>query len=440
MILRLLLILAVMTTVPFTVRIAEPRQLIFTFLVIGIVLTLLVLELTWFLNRTNRELSRFLRQIRDRDFSMRFNEEKSRGFGKLLYRDFNQVLEVYQDIRIEKEVQFRFLEHIVELLETGILVFDSQGKVVLSNTAATELTGLGQTSSWKQLQVRNSLLASAIGSLERSDSFLFESSSGSTSPKLMVQLTRTRMLDQSYTLVSFQDVKGVVDQKESGAWNRLLRTLNHEIKNSITPIVSLADTIMLILKEEELSLQQMEDLKVSARTLQERSKGLYDFVNEYHKLTRIPAPDPEMINCVSFMKAMSSLFSADLEKTGIQFKTICPEKELEIRADRNMLEQAVINLMNNSMEALGERQDAEIILEANKEGKEVEILITDNGQGIDPSVLEDIFTPFFSTKSGGSGIGLPLVKQIMRLHGGSVSIYSLKDQGTRVSLRFPEIV
>jgi nitrogen fixation/metabolism regulation signal transduction histidine kinase len=393
-------------------------------------------ELVFFLNRTIRELTQFLDHIRNKDFNVRFNEQESKGSRKELHKTFNEVLQVYSDIRIEKEVHFRFLEHIIELIEIGIIVFDRDGNVVLTNTAAGNFSGVPSLRSWKQLVKRNPALSEAIGSLESSKQVLFES--------LAIQVSKTRMLEESYTLVSLQDVKDVVEQKETGAWNKLLRTLNHEIKNSVTPISSLADTLVMILQDErgrykpikDLDQQNLTDIITSAETLQQRSRSLHAFIDEYHKLTRIPVPDPQIFSCNSILEDIRSLFRSECESKGIYLRLNLSAKNLEIRADRGMIEQVLINLVRNSLEALTERPDPEILLSANKSGDKIIIELADNGAGIDQNILEDVFIPFFSTKSKGSGIGLSLVRQIMRLHGGDVQINSAPGKGTLVSLSF----
>lgn len=444
LILRLILILTVMMSIPFVGRFTEPNQLVFTYLVIAVVLAALSAELYFYLNRTIRELTNFLEHIRNRDFSLRMNEKEVKGMRKNLYRTFNEVLQTYRDIQIEKEVQFRFLEHIIELIEVGIIVFDQKGKVVLSNTAAANLTGVPVLHSWEQLEKRNPELGSSVGSIEVSSRTLFESAASGSTSRLAIQVSRTRMLEDTYSLMAIQDIRGVVEQKETGAWIRLLSTLNHEIKNSVTPISSLADTIMMILQTEdggfksldEFHEQNLSDIITSVETLRQRSKSLHGFIDEYHKLTRIPVPEPESLTCRSLLEETAALFAGQLETANTRLVLEVEDDFFEIRADRGLMEQVLINLVKNSLDALGNQPDPEIVIACKHSGHEVILSVSDNGAGIDEAILEDIFIPFFSTKSNGSGIGLSLVRQIMRLHGGDVSIRSKKGEGTVVYLEF----
>jgi two-component system nitrogen regulation sensor histidine kinase NtrY len=445
LIVRLLIILGIMMCVPLCISLVEPGQLVFTLLVIGLSLVAFVLELYFFMNRTLRELTQFLEHIRNRDFNLRFNENESRGNRKNLYRTFNQVLEVYREIRIEREVHFRFLEHMLELIEVGIIVFDQEGGVVLWNTAATNLTGVSALESWDQLVRKNEEFAAQVGTIHESGRMLLEPAKHGTIGRLVVQVSRTRMLEESYSLMTIQDISSVVDHKETGAWIRLLRTLNHEIKNSVTPISSLADTIMMILKGErgqyksvtELEQENLADIITSVETLQQRSLSLHSFIDKYHKLTRIPAPDPESFSCASLFREIKDTFIGEFEREGIQLVIQESKTDLEIRADRALIGQVMINLIRNSMDAMSGQPEAKILVSCDALPEELLISVSDNGTGIDEDLMEDIFTPFFTTKSGGSGIGLSLIRQIMRLHGGQVRISSEKGEGTTVCLVFP---
>jgi nitrogen fixation/metabolism regulation signal transduction histidine kinase len=435
-----------MLCIPLTTTLVESGQQFFTLLVIGLILLVQIVELYYFLNRSLRELIQFLEHIRNRDFQLYFNEKESRGIRKSLYRTFNEVLEVYREIRIEREVHFRFLEHMIELIEVGIIVFDQKEQVVLCNTAASGLTGIHAMKSWEQMHHRIPDFVARVGTLKESGRILYEARNrASAGIRLAVQVSRTRMLEQTYSLMTIQDVSRVVDQKETGAWLNLLRTLNHEIKNSITPISSLADTVIMILMMEqeryktldELSQENLTDLIKSAETLQKRSKSLHGFIDEYHRLTRLPVPDPELFEIESLFGELLSTFHSEMEQAGIRMQMNVKDHGMQIRADRGLTDQMMINLIRNSMDALQDQKEAGIMLTAAPLPDGIEICVSDNGEGIEEDMLEDVFIPFFTTRARGSGIGLSLVRQIMRLHGGHVEIFSQTGSGTRVCLVFP---
>lgn len=441
---RLAVILGVMLCIPLAISLIEPDQLVFTFIVISLVLVLLSIELFIFLNRTNRELSGFLENIRNREFSIRFNEEDTKGSRRELYRTFNEVLKIYQGIRIEKEVQFRFLDHIVELIDVGIMVLDQQGKVVLANTAAGNLSGVPAAESWKQIAAKNPDFAASVDKLEGSGRELFTSGKAGTSTSLLIQAVRTTMLDEPYALITFQDVRNIVEDRETGAWMRLIRTLNHEIKNSVTPISSLADTLMMILStgdgrpktKSDLSPKNLEDIHESVKTLQKRSNSLHAFIEEYNKLTKIPAPHPEDIKVATLFEEAVSFCKSAWEYPEVQITIVKPEPGLTIHADNMLMQQVLINLVKNSLEAHRAGIEPVIILSASRVAKITTISVEDNGEGIPEDMLDDVFVPFYSTKKQGSGIGLSLTRRIMRLHGGNVRISSKSGEGTIVYLDF----
>ncbi len=444
LVLRLLLILAVMMTIPFLTRFIEKDQLIFTYIVIALILGILVFELIRFINRSNRELTEFLQHILNRDFNLRFNEDEARGARKELYRTFNEVLKTYKEIKIEKEVQFRFLDHIVELIEVGIMVLDQKNSIVLINSSAEALSNVSSPGTWEQVKKKNQTFADAVDQVKGPQRVLCEFKLGQVTKRLVIHVNRTHMLEEPYTLITFQDLGSVAEDMETGAWVRLMRILNHEIRNSITPISSLTETIIMILRNEDggrkeleqISPQNLSDIMTSLEALQQRSNNLLQFISDYQKLTKIPAPSAVEIELKSFLEEIHSLFRGELEKKNIKFKLETEEASRIIKADRNQLQQVLLNLMNNSLDALGNTKDPHLIISTTKGVGRNVICIKDNGPGIEPGIMEEIFVPFYTTKPQGSGIGLSLARQIMRMHGGNIRISSKPGEGTIVYLDF----
>ena len=444
LILRLMVILAVMMAIPFLTRFIEKDQLIFTYVVTVLILGVLIFELIRYTNRSNRELTEFLQHILNRDFNLRFNVDKARGTRKELYRTFNDVLQTYKDIKIEKEVQFRFLEHIVELIEVGIIVLDQSQKVVLINSSAEALVKVSSPGTWEQVRKKNQAFTDAVDQVKGSQRVLCESKSGQQSMRLVIHVNRTSMLEEPYTLVTFQDIGSVAEDMESGAWLRLMRILNHEIRNSITPISSLAETIMMILHHDnglrkeltQLNPQNLSDIQVSIEALWQRSDNLHQFIDDYQKLTKIPAPVPMKIELQSFIEEIHSLFRTDFDNRKIKFLSEIEPDDHMLRADRNLLQQVMINLVRNGMDAMENMDNPELVIRTETEKDSIRISVADNGAGIEPDILSEIFVPFYTTKPQGSGIGLSLARQVMRMHGGNIWITSRKGEGTTVYLDF----
>jgi len=444
LVLRLLVILAVMMAIPLLTRIIERDQLIFTYIVIALILGVLVFELIRFTNRSNRELTEFLQHILNRDFNLRFNVDEAKGNRKALYRTFNDVLQTYKDIKIEKEVQFRFLEHIVELIEVGIIVLDQSEKIVLINTSGESLIKVSSPGTWEQIRKKNQTFTDTVDQAKGSQRVLCESKSGERTVRLIIHVNRTSMLEEPYTLITFQDIGYVAEDVESGAWVRLMRILNHEIRNSITPISSLAETIMMILHYEDnsrkelsqLDPQNLSDIQVSIEALQKRSDSLHQFIDDYQKLTKIPAPVPSDIALRSFFEEIHSLFQAEFKKKNIDFFIELVPEDQNLRADRNLLQQVMINLVKNGLDALDKIKNPELKICSKHKKEGIRISVSDNGEGIEQDILDEIFVPFYTTKAQGSGIGLSLARQVMRMHGGNIRVESEKGKGTTVYLDF----
>ncbi len=444
LVLRLMVILAVLMTIPFLTRFIERDQLIFTYIVIALILGILVFELIRFTNRSNRELTEFLQHILNRDFNLRFNVDEARGARKELYRTFNDVLQTYKEIKIEKEVQFRLLDHIVELIEVGIMVLDQHDRVVLINSSAEALSTVSSPGTWEQVRKKNRAFAEAVDQVKGPQRVLCEFKTGQETTRLVIHVNRTSMLEEPYTLITFQDLGSVAEDMETGAWVRLMRILNHEIRNSITPISSLTETIIMILQEEggatkeleQISSQNLSDIMTSLEALQQRSDNLLKFISDYQKLTKIPAPSPIDIELKSFLQEILSLLRGELDKRNVKFNIEIESASLIIRADRNLLQQVLLNLVKNSIEALENVKDPLLDIRVlREEGRHV-ISIEDNGTGIDPGIIDEIFVPFYTTKPQGSGIGLSLARQIMRMHGGNLRVSSKPGKGTTVYLDF----
>jgi nitrogen fixation/metabolism regulation signal transduction histidine kinase len=353
-------------------------------------------------------------------------------------------MQIYKEIKIEKEVQFRFLDHIVELIEVGIMVIDQHEKVVLINSSAEALSEVSSPGTWEQVRKRNPEFADAVDSVKGPQRVLCEFKSREGTKRLVMHVNRTRMLDEPYTLITFQDIGSVAEDMEAGAWIKLMRILNHEIRNSITPITSLAETIMMILQHEDgrlkelkqLNQQNLSDIIASIEALRIRSENLHQFINDYQQLSKIPAPVPENIDLKPFIEEIHSLFRAELEKWKVKFSLDIEPADQILRADKNLLQQVLINLIKNGLEALQDLENPQMAIRSKVDHGRLLIVISDNGTGIEPDILDEIFVPFYTTKPEGSGIGLSLARQIIRMHEGSLKITSKLGEGTIVYLNF----
>ncbi|HMQ01048.1 MAG TPA: ATP-binding protein, partial [Cyclobacteriaceae bacterium] len=253
-----------------------------------------------------------------------------------------------------------------------------------------------------------------------------------------------RIRGNLYKLVTLQNITPEMQQQEITAWQNLSRVLRHEIMNSITPISSLTSTLKDILAQDliaknnhfELGKENAEDLKDGLNTIESRSKGLIKFIDAYRDYTSLPKPNIQPVKIKELMAKVSGLLMNGIKGKGIQFSCKCEPEELTIKADEELVEQVLINLIKNASEALHETENAKIIFNAEYEGGDVLITVEDNGPGIIKEAIDQIFIPFYSTKRTGSGIGLSLSRQIMQMHGGTLTVSSEPDVRTVFTLRF----
>ena len=227
-------------------------------------------------------------------------------------------------------------------------------------------------------------------------------------------------------LVSLKNIHSVLETKEQESWLKLTRVLTHEIMNSMTPIISLSGTLLENKSSEEESREAIS-------AINRRSRGLLDFIQSYRKLTRVPEPKLEEFSVMSLFTDLQNLFA----NSSINFIFECNPNNLTLNADRTLLEQVLVNLIHNAVDACLDKEDTTILIQAaNLSNSKTIISVKDNGEGISPSALDKIFVPFYTTKNGGSGIGLSLCKQIMTLHKGEIKVFSVPNKGSIFELSF----
>ncbi|MDL2255949.1 HAMP domain-containing histidine kinase [Parabacteroides sp. OttesenSCG-928-K15] len=227
--------------------------------------------------------------------------------------------------------------------------------------------------------------------------------------------------------------QSVVSEAETEAWQKLIRVLTHEIMNSIAPIISLSETVTERAEQNGMNEKDYEIMLQAIRTIHRRSKGLLDFVENYRKLTRIPAPFLQPFSISALFQDIHKLLLAE----NISFTYQVKPETLRMNADRALIEQVLINLIKNAIEASSEMADPQVSLEAYQREGNILLSVADNGEGIVPEALDKVFVPFFTTKAGGSGIGLSICRQIINRHGGTISVDSVMGEGTVFTLKIP---
>lgn len=411
------------------------------FLLFSLFFTLyLVVNIIKHVDTTNKELTRFLSSIKYSDFSQSFSNSKLGKSFHDLTNAFNDVMDKFRETRNEKEEQYRYLQTVLRHVGIGLLSFDTNGKIEFINHSARKLLGINQITNITVLDKLNKSFSHKLRILKPGEKTTITFYDEDDVIQLIVYATEFKMRDQLYKLVSLQNIQSELEEKELEAWQKLIRVLTHEIMNSVTPISSLASTVNVLLKNEtpgKLSNEEIEDVRSAINTIQRRSEGLIKFVENYRNLTKLPKPNFEIISIEQLFRRVEQLMANDLRKHAIEFNTKVEPITLELTADQNLMEQILINLVINSLHALGNSESKKIELTAhlNERGRVV-IKVIDNGPGIPEDIQEKIFIPFFSTKSNGSGIGLSLARQIMRAHRGNIRVSSIPDKETAITLSF----
>jgi len=401
-----------------------------------------LIELFRFTSQTNRKLTRFLESVKYSDFLSGFASDNKLGKSfRELNTAFNEVLEAFRNTRTEKEEHWQYLNTIVQQVRTGIVSFDLDGEVQLMNTIAKRFIGIAGLKNINELVDKNPKLYQALMEVQSGKSSLYKSGNEYL---LTLQATELRIRGNTVKLVTLQNIQTELQKQELDAWQNLTRVLRHEIMNSITPISSLTSTLREILDHDmtknedhyELLIEGAEDLREGLTTIENRSKGLIKFIDAYREYTSLPQPKIKSILVKSLLEKVAQFMKPELKKTTIQFGFNCESEFITIQGDEEMIEQVLINLIKNSIEALESIPNASIKLIGRIQDNSVIIEVSDNGPGIIPEAIERIFIPFFTTKKTGSGIGLALSRQIMQMHNGSLSVKSELDVKTTFSLNF----
>lgn len=401
-------------------------------------------EVFTFVSKTNAEITRFLDAARYADFSQRFNLHKlGAGFGEL-GETFTDILNRFQAARSHQEEELRHLKALIEHVPVPLMSIHADGTVALWNNAARRLFGSAHVTRAADLDQFGDEFGKQVRGLEAGDRRLATFTSDDMSQQLALAATQIIVGGVSEKLVSLQNIQSELDVAQLQAWQDLVRVLTHEIMNSITPVASLAKTAVDLvddvsdkLKGNEDLVEELGDVKDAVQTVARRSDSLMQFVSSYRRLTRLPPPEKTLIRLDDLFASVAKVATIGWDDKGISFLSMVEPAELDVTADRDMIEQVLINMLRNAEQAMAGRESSELSLCArlNRRGHVI-IEVADNGPGIPPDIAKKIFVPFFTTKRDGSGVGLALTRQVMIAHGGSVSVGERDGGGAKFTLSF----
>lgn len=382
-----------------------------------------------------QEFEHFAEAVRYQDFSLHFEVQHAPPELKPLRKGFNDINAAFKQISREKETHYQYLKKILELIDTGILSYQTEnGEVIWMNESLKELLQIPYLKTIDSLARRDERLHQEIISLKSGGSKISEIQNGDQTIKVLLSATAFQTGALKFQVIAFQNINEVLDETEAKAWQKLLGVLTHELMNSIAPISSLAGTLKNRLSALERPSPDdgiFEDLETGIETIQRRSEGLLRFAETYRNLNKTTAPVMEQVQVRQLLENIYQLMQPTLLQKNIELELILADARLLIKADHALMEQVLINLLLNAVDALKGKANPKIILSAeNNEKGKVAIRVTDNGCGIPAEMSDRIFVPFFSTKKSGGGIGLPLCKQIVMLHQGQIQFHSVEGLGS----------
>ena len=350
-----------------------------------------------YLNNINRKLRLFFDAIEDRDNTFSYPEQGINEEQQQLNRSLNRINALLAQTKMDYQKQEHFYRSLLEKVPNGIIAWNNSKKIIFVNNTALTLLNIESLTLYSQLE---NILQNE-----------------KNRKRLSLSQSQMKLQDETITLLSIQDIDDRLNENESESWSKLSHVLTHEIMNSVTPITSLSDTLLSMVEDKD------EEISHGLQTISTTGKGLLAFVESYRKFTRIPTPEPSLFYLKAFIERMVELARHQNPCDHITFHTKIDPADLILHADENLISQVVINLLKNAIQAIGDQPDGQIdILVYCNETEEVLIEIKNNGPVIPPEIAEHIFIPFFTTKEGGSGIGLSISRQIMRLSGGSLTL------------------
>ena len=380
--------------------------------------------------------------IENNDNAIHFSETEPNMDSHLVNRALNRVAHILYNVKSETAQQEKYYELILDCVNTGILVLNDNGAVYQKNSEALRLLGLSVFTHVSQLNRVDPRLTQVLTNCHPGDKLQITFSNERGTVNLSVRVSNITVRKEHLRILALNDINSELDEKEIDFWIRLTRVLTHEIMNSVTPITSLSETLLGLTTESPEpsdskgynteSCNIKEEIRNGLQTISSTGKGLLAFVESYRKFTRIPTPEPSLFYVKGFIERMVGLSRHQHPGLQITFHTHIAPDDLILYADENLISQVVINLLKNAIQAIESDKmpdkEGRICIRAYcNEAEAILVEISNNGPAIPQDIAEHIFIPFFTTKEGGSGIGLSISRQIMRLSGGNISLLPGKE-------------
>ena len=418
-------------------------RLVITAINLAALAILEIIYIIYYINRTNRDLARFLDAFRFMDGTVTFSFTKKQKKFSALYQSFEQLLKEFRALRASLETEKHFYLSALNHIGMGLIVVDPGGKVIFSNRAIERMAESGHIENLGYLDKLKPGLGSTIMEMSANSKELVKVVLYNEVVQLSVRCSVFRMENDLYRIISFQDIKYEIEKNEAEAWQKLIRILTHEIMNSVSPITLTLSGLIQMLENEgkprdlsEIDGHVLNNVLTGLQAIRKRSKGLASFVENYNAINHLPQPVMTLITISVLFGHIEMLMKEELQRNHVVFESMIAPPSLVLHADERLVGQILINLLRNALQAMEQVQEKHLRLSAFQMDDQVRISLTDNGKGIPPELLDSVFVPFYTTRNEGSGIGLSLSREIMKLHGGGIRVYSEPGKETTFTLIF----
>ena len=393
----------------------------------------LIVNLISFFNRANRQIRFFIDAVKNSDTTLYFPEYSGNAIIDELHSSLNELNDVLQDLKIKNQIREQYFGEILKHITTGILVFNEKGFIANTNRAALQLLGIQVFTHISQLDKVDKFIKPALLNIPNKAQRLITYRRNNETVSLSIGCTIIRLKDENVKLITLHDIRSEMERQELDSWVKLIKVLNHEIMNSLVPVTSIAQSLKVIWEqsgdEKKTDLQSINRTINGLDVIVERGEGLMRFVQNYRMFTKIPEVNLNDVDIQAMFDRLSILVSPLKEEFGINIKFFPVDDNFFVRIDEQMMTQVIINLVKNAAEATTgiENGKVDIYCRCNADNS-TEISVCDNGNGINESILDEIFVPFFTTKHSGTGIGLSYSRQVLRAHGGSIGVRSKQGE------------
>tara|TARA_R110002051_G_scaffold63132_5_gene114944 strand:+ start:55152 stop:56495 length:1344 start_codon:yes stop_codon:yes gene_type:complete len=409
---------------------------------LSLILIYLIINTYRFIKRRFVVMDDFFEAVKYRDFSRWFPEDRGPDDIRFLYTGFNEINRTIKEINSQNQAQYVYLQKILEMVDIGIMAYNLEtGNVLWSNESFGETLDVPSFKNIKFIENRKPELYQTIFETHHREPNSISISLQHESVKILISDTVFQVQDDAFKLVVIQNIDDTLDKNESESWKKLLSVMTHEIMNSITPISSLADTlqkhIQLAITNPKETHLELEDLNAGIKTIKNRSEGLLKFAKTYRSLSKVTHLNLQRTEVSELFINIQRLMEPSILAKNIDITFSIQSPKLVLDIDTHLIEQVLINLILNAVDACKNSGNPKIkIIATQNPNRAIALKVIDNGSGIPKEIIENIFVPFFTSKTTGSGIGLSLCKQIMLLHKGKIIVKSIEGEGSVFSLMF----